>query len=43
MKFSKEGESKLARRDRTDLELDLELKRIKLIKKMGGCNGRIII
>ena len=43
MKFSKGGEQELAIRDEADRELDIELKRIKMMKKFGGFKGRMIV
>ena len=42
MKFSNEGGEGSAMMDKADRELDIELKRIKTVKKMGWFKGRII-
>ena len=43
MRFSNGVESELARIDKEDRELEIELKRIKMIKKMGWHKGRMIV
>ena len=44
MKFSKGGgERELLQRDKADRELEIELSRIKMIRKMGGHKGRMIV
>jgi len=43
MKFSKQGEEQQAIVDEADRELDIELKRIKIAKKMGWHKGRMIV
>ncbi len=43
MKYSNEGEQESAIRDEADRELDLELKRIKMMRKLGGFKGRMIV
>jgi hypothetical protein len=43
MRFSNGVESELARIDKEDQELEIELKRIKMIKKMGWHKGRMIV
>jgi hypothetical protein len=43
MRFSNEGGKEYAIRDEADKELEIELKRIKMIKKMGWFKGRMIV
>jgi hypothetical protein len=43
MEFSNEGREESGMVDKADKELDIELKRIKIIKKMGWFKGRTIL
>jgi hypothetical protein len=43
MKCSEQGRSEYTEKDQEDRELDIELKRLKIIKKMGWFKGRMIV